>query len=240
MLHTVLRMTHFQGLLDIGQSTLRSALNVTKRDDQPPRPFIIGVTGNIACGKSTVMAELARLGAETIDADAVYHELIAPDAPLWKPLIAHFGDEIVGEDNQIDRRVLGEIVFADSRQLEVLERLTHPAIREEIERRIMCAGADIVAIDAVKLIEGGLHRSCDSVWLVICPADQQIERLMARNSLSQAEARKRIAIQPAVEPKLRVAGVVIDNSGSIIEAVQQVQAAWSRLKLESESRTSGE
>jgi dephospho-CoA kinase len=193
------------------------------------RPFVLGVTGNIACGKSAVLQMLADLGAEPIDADKVYHELIEPDRPLWRSLIRHFGDDILTQDRQIDRRKLGGLVFGDPAALAELERITHPAIRDAILHRIAESASPVVAIDAVKLIEGGFDQFCDQVWLVTCSPDEQRERLMRRNGLSPAEADQRIAAQPPLEPKIARADLIIDNSGRLESTLAQVSAAWRRL-----------
>ena len=194
------------------------------------RAFVIGLTGNIACGKSTVLRMLAERGVATIDADAVYHELIVHDAPLWHALRARFGDGIVGPDRQIDRRALGRIVFADPRALADLDRLTHPAVTAEIRRRVREIDAPIVAVDAVKLIESGFDADCDQVWLVICEEAQQVSRLVARNQLSPEEAERRVKAQPSLAPKLARADVVIDNGGTIEATRSQVDAAWRALQ----------
>ncbi|MDQ3656153.1 MAG: dephospho-CoA kinase [Chloroflexota bacterium] len=189
-------------------------------------PFVVGVTGNIACGKSTVVAMLAELGAVAIDADTVYHELIVPEAPLWRALVSRYGDTIVGEDGAISRHQLGSIVFSDPNVLAELDRLTHPAVVAEIRRRLDGIGTGVVAIDAVKLLESGIDAYCDLVWLVVCDPDQQIQRLMARNGLSQADAERRIRAQPAIAPKLHRADVVIDTSGTLASTRCQVEDAW--------------
>jgi dephospho-CoA kinase len=198
------------------------------RDDSP---FVIGVTGNIACGKTTVMNELRQLGAATIDADQVYHRLIEPGMPLRQALIDHFGPAIAGEDGRIDRRALGAIVFADPIKLAELEALTHPVIRDEIRLLIADHHSGVLAIDAVKLLEGGMREDCDSVWLVTCRPDQQVARLIARNGLSPEQAQNRIAAQPPVEPKVEIADVHIDNSGDVDSTVMQVRRAWNELGL---------
>jgi dephospho-CoA kinase len=189
-------------------------------------PFRLGLTGNIAVGKSTVLAMLADLGAATIDADAVYHELIVPDAPLWRALVDRFGWAIIAPDNTIDRRALGALVFADPTALAALDRLTHPAVIDEIERRLPTIAADVVVIDAVKLVESGLHERCHAWWLVVCDVEQQIRRLMARNGLDRAEAERRIAAQPPLLDKPALADRVIDNSGSLAETRSQVERGW--------------
>lgn len=193
------------------------------------KPFVLGVTGNIACGKSTIMQMLSDLGAETIDADKVYHRLIEPDRPLWQSLIDHFGADILMPDGEIDRRKLGGVVFRDAAALQELERITHPAIRRAVLERIAESTASVVAIDAIKLIEGGFDQFCDQVWLVTCLPDAQRDRLMRRNGLSEVEADQRIAAQPPLEPKIARADLIIDNSGSLESTTCQVHRAWDRL-----------
>lgn len=190
------------------------------------RPFVIGVTGNIACGKSTVVAALESLGATAIDGDRVYHSLIEPDAPLWATLVDRFGDSILSENRTIDRRRLGEIVFADPKALADLDRLTHPAVIEEIERQLADLGHGIAVVEAIKLVESGLDAVCDQLWVVTCEPDQQIERLMVRNGLSREDARQRVEAQPDLTEKLRRADVIIDNSGSVDHTRFQVSQAW--------------
>lgn len=193
---------------------------------RPNQPFTIGLTGDIACGKSTVLRMLADLGVETIDADAVYHDLIVPEAPLWRALRDRFGDRIVASDGTIDRRTLGAIVFADPAALADLDRLTHPAIVADVRGRITTSASPVVAVDAVKLIESGLDADCDQVWIVTCERGQQIARLMNRGRLSRDEAERRVDAQPLLAPKLARADVVIDNSGPIDETRRQVERAW--------------
>jgi dephospho-CoA kinase len=192
------------------------------------RPFVIGVTGNIACGKSLVMSYLADLGAETIDADKVYHRLIEPQAPLWLALRDRFGKAVVRQDEHIDRAALGRIVFSDPQALAELDNLTHPVIVAEIRSMIAASDAEVIAVDAVKLIESGLDRDCDAVWLVVCAPEIAIERLMARNGLSRADASSRIAAQPDITPKKARADAIIDNSGNREETRLHVQMAWDR------------
>jgi dephospho-CoA kinase len=191
--------------------------------------IVIGLTGNIACGKSIVLRMLAKLGAATIDADVVYHELIAPNAPLWHRLRSHFGEHIIAPDGQIDRRALGAIVFADPAALTDLDRLTHPAVIAEVRRRITSVTRPIVVVDAVKLVESGLVDLCDELWVVRCEPAQQLSRLIARNGLTEAEAAQRIAAQPPLAPKLARADVVIDNSGGLDATRAQIAAAWQRI-----------
>lgn len=189
-------------------------------------PFVIGVTGNIACGKSLVLATLAGLGAETIDADAVYHRLITPGAPLWDALRDRFGETIIAPDGAIDRRALGWIVFADPDALAALDALTHPAVVAAVRAEIAASSSPVVAVDAVKLIESGLDRACDTVWIVACDPARSIERLVRRNALSREDAAARVAAQPDLGPKLARAAIVIDNNGTREHTQAQVVRAW--------------
>jgi dephospho-CoA kinase len=194
-------------------------------------PFVIGVTGNIACGKSTVMRCLEEHGVDLIDADRVYHELIEPRRPLWQALHDRFGDVIIGADGTIDRRALGGIVFADPAALADLDRITHPAIIEAISDRISDLTVSRVAVDAVKLIESGMTSLCDAVWLVDCDRDQQIARLMARNGMTSAEAERRVDAQPPIEPKRSLVDTVIDNGGTREQTCRHVVAALAALPV---------
>jgi len=195
------------------------------------RPIVVGVTGNIACGKSTVMRCLGEYGAELIDADTVYHELIAPGRPLWKAVRARFGDGVVRDDGSIDRRALGGIVFSDPDALADLDRITHPAVIAAIRDRIAASTSPLLAVDAVKLIESGMAPLCDSVWLVTCDRAQQIERLVSRSGLPRSDAERWVDAQPPLEPKKESAHEVIDNSGSVGRTCEQVTAALSRLSI---------
>jgi dephospho-CoA kinase len=192
------------------------------------RPYLIGVTGNIACGKTAVMAELAALGATVIDGDLVYRELTGPDSALVQTLAAEFGEQIVNVDGSLDRPTLGKIVFSDPAALATLDHLTHPVILDEVFRRIDAAPTPVVATDGIKLIESGLGERCDEVWVVTCDPERQRERLMARNGLTGEEADRRIAAQPPASEKLAHADVVIENNGTLDELNDQVRAAWMR------------
>ena len=189
-------------------------------------PFVIGVTGNIACGKSTVLKMLADLGAATIDADLVYHDLIQPGLPLHRTLVERFGPGIVAADGTIDRRRLGAMVFADPEALADLDRITHPPVVAELHRRIAAASAPVVAVDAVKLVEGRFSQFCNRLWVVVCHPKRQIERLIKRNGFTPEEAARRVAAQPPLGEKLTLADAVIDNSGDLPATEAQVLAAW--------------
>jgi dephospho-CoA kinase len=201
------------------------------------KPYLIGLTGGIACGKSTVLAMLAALGARTIDADRVTHQVQEPGTPVYQQIVAAFGPEILaGEGGPIDRRKLGAIVFGDGARLRQLEQIVHPAVRAEIRAFLAQVAAEapagarrpVAVIDAIKLIESGWAAECDQVWVVTCPEAQQVARLMATRGMSEAEARQRIAAQPPQEARLERAAVVIDNGGAQAATHAQVEAAWRR------------
>jgi dephospho-CoA kinase len=196
-----------------------------------PRPVVIGVTGNIACGKSAVSSRLAERGATVLDADRLYHELIQPGMPLQDALKKRFGPQIIAPDGQIDRHKLGAIVFSNPAALADLDRLTHPAVVAETYRRIEAATTAVVVVDAIKLIESGISEKCDEVWLVLCRSDVQIERLMTRNSIDRADAERRIAAQPPLDAKIVQASRIFDNSGDLTSLHKLVDAAWSDLPV---------
>lgn len=191
--------------------------------------FILGVTGNIATGKSTVVQMLVAKGARHIDADTVYHDLIAPGQPLLAALVDHFGAGILQADGALDRKALGAIVFSDPAKLQELDALTHPAVIAESDRRAFAIEDGVVILDAVKLIESGHHEVCDQVWLVTAPEDLQVQRLMARNGLTEDDARRRVAAQPPLDPKRAIADVEIVNDGSLADLQRQVDASWDQL-----------
>ncbi len=190
---------------------------------------LIGLTGNIACGKSTVLRQLQALGAYTIDADRLIHDILRKDGDAYAPVVAEFGDGILGEDGEIDRRALGKIVFSDPAKLRRLEEIEHPIVRRVIEGRIGEAQQPVVVLDAIKLIELGWADRCDMVWVVTCRREQQIERLMRTRGYSQPEAEMRADAQSPQEDKVARADVVIDNSGDVNDTRSQVLRAWKAL-----------
>lgn len=198
--------------------------------------YLIGLTGNIATGKSTVARMLVDLGAERIDADALVHTLQRKGTSTYDAIVARFGSGILAPGGEIDRRVLGAIVFADPAWLRSLEAIVHPAVLLESQRRLSEAKADIVVYEAIKLIEAGRHTMCDAVWVVTAPRDVQVARLMRDRDMSEAEARQRIDAQPPPEEKLTYATVVIDNGGSLEETRAQVERAFAAISLSTAER----
>jgi dephospho-CoA kinase len=188
--------------------------------------IVLGVTGNIASGKSTVVGIMKEHGAHHIDSDLVYRDLVQPGMPLLQTLAESFGSHIIAANGLLDRKALGAIVFSDPEQLARLDRLTHPAVIAESNRRVAAVREGVVIIDAVKLIESGHADTCDEVWLVTAPEKTQIARLMVRNDLTEDEARKRVAAQPPLEPKIAIADRIIPNSGTLEQLRATVDAAW--------------
>ncbi len=189
----------------------------------------IGITGNIGCGKSTVLCMLAALGARVIDADKLAHSVMRAGTPVWDAVVAEFGRDIVGADGEINRPALGRVVFGDPAALRRLEAIVHPAVRAELQAQIAAATEPVVVVEAIKLVEGGLYRMLESLWIVTCAPEPQIARLVQQRGMSRADALQRIGAQAPIVEKLPLANVVIDNSGSVAEAWDQVRAAWERL-----------
>jgi dephospho-CoA kinase len=193
-------------------------------------PRIIGITGNIACGKTAVGHMLLELGAERyIDADAVVHELYQSGQPIAVKVAGAFGPAVVAPDGSIDRKALGAIVFQNAEAMQRLEAIVHPAVGQALSNELATVSpSGIAIIDAVKLLEGGSAALCQSKWMVVCTEEQEFVRLVARNHLSEAEAWRRIRAQSPVADRLALVDEVIDNSGSLEETHRQVVAAFER------------
>jgi len=194
-----------------------------------PGKYVIGLSGNIATGKSVVRKMLEHLGAYGIDADALAHRAMAEGAPGYTVVLKTFGDWILDEEGQIDRTRLAKLVFADPHALEKLEAIVHPLVSHAVDLLVRRARQAVVVIEAIKLLESDLSAGCDTVWVVEAPEDQQISRLMHKRDLTEAAARQRIAAQSPQSLKLQAAKVVIHNSGSFEGTWEQVQNAWSKI-----------
>jgi dephospho-CoA kinase len=181
--------------------------------------LVIGLTGNLGCGKSTVARMLEHAGVATIDADAVARDVRDhPDARA--AILARFGT--------VDAAALAGIVFSDAVALRELEGIVHPAVRTEVERRLnalAASGVPIAAVEAIKLLESPLRDRCDAVWVVRCDETDAVARLARDRGMSEAEARRRIGMQSSQDEKLRAADVVIDGSAPLAEAERQVASA---------------
>jgi dephospho-CoA kinase len=191
---------------------------------------VIGLTGNIATGKSVVGHMLAKLGAEHIDADRLAHQVMARGTRTWQAVVAAFGCKILASDREIDRAKLGDIVFGDAQALGRLESIVHPAVIDRTRERIAASTARVVVVEAIKLIESGMVRQlCDVLWVVTAPRQVQIRRLVQNRRLTREQAMQRIDAQPPQEIKVAQADVVIDNSGSLEATREQVARAWAQL-----------
>jgi dephospho-CoA kinase len=198
-------------------------------------PYILGLTGSIACGKTTVGLQLLELGADVyLDADRVVHELYLPGQPLVAELAALFGPEIVDDAGGIDRGVLGRIVFDNPEKLRLLESHVHPAVQGALLahlREMADAGPDSIGVlDAVKLVESGYSQLCHAVWVVTCPPEVQMERLMRDRGLSRADAQARLDAQGDIATKLAAATEIINNSGDVPHLRAQVTSAWEHFR----------
>jgi len=190
--------------------------------------YVIGLTGNIGTGKSVVRRMLEHLGAYGIDADALAHRAIARGAPGYAPVVQTFGRWILTPDGQIDRTRLGRLVFADPEALSSLEKIVHPLVSQALDYLIGRSKHSVVVIEAIKLIEAGLHKNCDSLWVTYAPFEQQMARLVQKRGLSAESARQRIEAQPPQSEKVSAADVVIKNTGSFSDTWNQVAGAWER------------
>ncbi|MCL5257487.1 MAG: dephospho-CoA kinase [Chloroflexi bacterium] len=192
-------------------------------------PYIIGLTGNIACGKSTVLRWLRQLGADTIDADEEARQVMEPGEAVCRQVESAFGPEVVDSSSHIDRKKLARIVFTQPEKLARLERIVHPAVKSAIDQMVKESKAEVVVIDAIKLLESNMCARCDAIWVVTCRAEQQLDRLIRDRGMAQDVATMRINAQPPQQEKIARADVVIDNSGPVEATRQQVGKAWGKV-----------
>ncbi|HTX78801.1 MAG TPA: dephospho-CoA kinase [Longilinea sp.] len=188
--------------------------------------YVIGLTGNIGVGKSVVRRMLEHLGAYGIDADALSHRAIAKGAPGYDPVVEAFGRWILDSDGQVNRQKLARVVFVEPAAMIALENIVHPLVESAIDIIVRRATQSVVVIEAIKLLESGLAKACDTIWVVTSPSEVQVNRLVNLRHMAEEEAHQRIAAQPSPESKLAAAQVVIDNVGSFEDTWQQVVTAW--------------
>jgi dephospho-CoA kinase len=188
--------------------------------------YTVGLTGNIACGKSTVGRMLIELGADYVDTDAVVHDLLANDTPQAREIIRLFGSAVAAPGGGIIRSALGGIVFADSEKLRALERILYPRVEEIVHQRIASAEAPVIVIDGVRIFESGLADRLDELWVVICSPEVQRARLANDRGMASDDIDARLGSQPALDAKLARAEVVIDNSGDLEETRRAVEAGY--------------
>jgi len=194
---------------------------------------VIGLTGGIASGKSTVAAMLRELGAAIVDADGLARAVVAPGSPAADEIRARFGGSVFTDDGGLDRKKLGALIFDDEEARRDLGRITHPRIAAASQTAIAelaARGADPIFYEAALLVENGLHRGLAGLVVVAIPEDLQLARLMQRDGLEEPEARKRLASQAPLVDKLAAATWIIDNSQSLAETRSQVEALWTELR----------
>lgn len=194
-----------------------------------PGKYIIGLTGNIATGKSVVRRMLEHLGAYTIDADALSHRAISKGAPGYQPALNEFGKWLLDKDGEIDRVKLGRLVFNDAEALSQLEDIVHPLVRQATNMLIERAKQSIVVVEAIKLLESELRKNCDAIWVTDAPQEVQVERLIRKRGLTRDESMQRILAQSAQKEKVSSANVVIRNTGSYEDLWKQVTSEWKKI-----------
>jgi len=195
----------------------------------------VGLTGSIAVGKSFVLEVFRELGCAVLDADKTAREVVEPGLPAFDEVVQTFGKEVVTADGSLDRPKLGAIVFDDAAKRELLNSIVHPRVIEAQDRWLQAAEKDqphgIAVVDAALMIESGGYKRFDKLIVVWCEPAVQLERLIRRNSLDEAEAKKRIAAQMSQEEKKGFADFLIDTSTEREETRQQTVEIFNRLKL---------
>lgn len=191
-----------------------------------PGKYVIGLTGNIATGKSVVRKMLEHLGAYGIDADALSHRAIAAGAPGYQPVLDTFGNYVLGPDGQIDRSKLARLVFSDKEALKRLENIVHPLVRQAVDILIRRSTQKVIVLEVIKLLDSPLRKGCDTIWVTYCPSEVQAARLVHKRGMTEEAALQRVQAQEPQEVKLAAANVVINNQGTFEETWRQVSAAW--------------
>ena len=197
--------------------------------------MVIGLTGGVGSGKDLVAGEFERLGAVIIDADTISREVMAPGGEAYPGVVEEFGEGILNADRTIDRKILGAIVFNDTTKLKRLNAIALPAIKRIVEGRIEelrgeYGDTGLIVLNAPLLIEVGHHRIVDKVIVVYCEEEAQLKRVMARDDLTESEARARINAQISLDRKVEYADFVVDNDGSKEDTLKRVGEVYGELK----------
>ncbi len=197
---------------------------------------LVGLTGGIACGKSKVAAYLREKGYPVINADRVGHVVLNPGQPAYDQLLETFGEGILTENKEINRKALGNIIFNDKKAREQLNQITHPPIAQLIEERLLdltrfLDSGKPVFLEAALLIESQWRSRCGQIWVVTAPKDQILQRLQLRNSLTAEQAQSRIDSQLRQEERLPYADVVLENQGLLADLMKQVDLALAQLEV---------
>lgn len=197
--------------------------------------MIIGLTGGIACGKSTVARMLVERGAHLVDADVIAREVVLPGSPVLDEVVRQFGQPILNVDGSLNRKKLGAMIFHDDQAKRKLEAILHPPIRKILRERMEHLEQehpkDLVVVDIPLLYESGLDSMFEEIMVVYIPRQLQLERLMQRDHIDQVAAEARLRSQWPIEEKLARGDVIIDNSGSLHETRQQIDQFWYRKGL---------
>ncbi|MGA0862414.1 MAG: dephospho-CoA kinase [Ilumatobacteraceae bacterium] len=189
--------------------------------------ILLGLTGGIGSGKSTVSQLLAARGAVIIDADAITRELQAPGAPLLSEIAERFGAHVLGPDGSLDRAALASIVFADSDALADLNKIVHPAVAREMDRRLAeQRETDNVVVLDIPLLAENPRKGLSGVVVVDVPVDTAVERLVGQRGMDESDARARIAKQASREDRLKIADRVVDNSGDLSALERRIDEVW--------------
>jgi len=195
---------------------------------------VIGLTGGIATGKSTVSAILKKAGAVIIDADRIARQVVKKGLPAYREILDNFGESILLPDGEINRSVLGNIIFTDPHRKQLLNRIVHPHVGREMDRRLSAlenrSPDAIIVLDIPLLFEAEMHKNLSNVIVVYAPAHIQIERLMKRDNISKADAVARVQSQMPIEEKKDRGTIVIDNSGTIEDTRKQTLQIFKALK----------
>lgn len=201
------------------------------KDRTPTDPLVIGLTGNIATGKSTVSAYLQRKGAYTVDADKVAHQVMEPGQEAYEATVGEFGSDILAADGRIDRKKLASIVFDDAVKLGRLEQIVHPAVYRAVYNEIERNAPAVVVLEAVKLLEAGSTATlCDEIWVVVADPAEQVRRAKEDRGMSESETLRRMSMQSPQASKMNQADVVIYNDGTIEELHRQLDRLWVELE----------
>ncbi|MGI6684663.1 MAG: dephospho-CoA kinase [Bacillota bacterium] len=213
---------------------LSGALDITMEPKVVGPVKVIGLTGGIASGKSTVASFLKELGAYVIDADKIAREIVLPGSSAYREIVREFGAGILKPDKHINRGKLGEIIFQNPEARKKLNEITHPkiylAMEEQIEAIKKRDSEGIIVLDVPLLIETGMTRIADEVWLAWLPEEEQMNRLMERDGLTKEEAEQRIKSQMPLQEKRKFAHRIIDTSGLLKDTRRQVNSIWNQLK----------
>jgi dephospho-CoA kinase len=196
---------------------------------------VIGLTGGIGSGKSTVSQCLAELGAVVLDADKVGHEAFKPDTEIWRQVVAAFGRQIVTPDGNIDRKKLGNMVFDNAESLSRLNQIMHPRMYDMVKAQLeeyRRQGTRVVVLEAPLLLEAGWSPLVDEVWVTTAPEATVLKRLKERSGMSQAESLTRIRSQLSSAGRVRQADVIINTDCGLDELRSRVKELWQRLELD--------